>query len=68
MLIFIVLSKSSDEGVSIKDLDELQQELEKLLSVCAVRNRILTSHLEALDRVEDRSEKKGKPVERVSLN
>lgn len=58
-----VLTKTSEEGVTMKDLDQLQQELEKLLSVCAVRNRSLCSELELLDK-EDRHEKKGKSFER----
>ncbi|GLV43059.1 transcriptional Adaptor 3 [Carabus blaptoides fortunei] len=55
-----VLSRSQDEGIGMKDLDQLQQELEKLLSASAVRSRILSSEFEHIDRVEERHEKKGK--------
>lgn len=55
-----VLSKPSEEGITMKDLDQLQLELEKLLSVCAVRNRSLCSEYES---IEDR---KGKSFERPS--
>lgn len=45
----------------MEDLDLLQQELEKLLSTCAVRNRLLRSEIESIDRVEERREERGKP-------
>lgn len=64
--IFIsVLSRSQDEGIGMKDLDQLQQELEKLLSASAVRSRILSSEFEHIDRVEERHEKKGKLFDKV---
>lgn len=61
-----VLTKTSEEGVTMKDLDQLQQELEKLLSVCAVRTRSLYSELELIDKNEERHEKKTKAFDRPS--
>lgn len=49
----------------MEDLDALQQDFEKLLSTCAVRNRLLRSEVESIDRVEEKREKKGKFIEKV---
>lgn len=59
--IISVLSRPADVGVGMEDLDQLQQDLEKLLSTCAVRNRILKSEIESGDKAEDRREDKNKP-------
>lgn len=45
----------------MEDLDKLQIDLEKLLSTCAVRNRLLRSDIKSTDKVEERREDKGKP-------
>ncbi|XP_071054596.1 transcriptional adapter 3-A [Onthophagus taurus] len=58
-----ILSRPVDDGVSMDDLDQLQQDFEKLLSTSAVRNRLLRSEVESMDKVE----KKGKPIEKSSL-
>lgn len=55
-----VLTKSAEEGINMKDLDQLQQELEKLLSMCSVRARSLYQELDLLDKNEERHEKKAK--------
>lgn len=56
-----VLTKSAEEGINMKDLDQLQQELEKLLSMCSIRTRSLYTELELLDKNEiERHEKKAK--------
>lgn len=49
----------------MEDLDALQQDFERLLSTCAVRNRLLRSEVESIDRVEERREKRGKFIEKV---
>lgn len=56
-----VLSRPADVGVGMEDLDQLQQDLEKLLSTCAVRNRLLRSEIESGDKAEERREDKSKP-------
>lgn len=61
-----VLTKTSEEGITMKDLDQLQQELEKLLSMCAVRTRSLYSELDLIDKNEERHEKKTKIFDRPS--
>lgn len=61
-----VLTKSIEEGITMKDLDQLQQELEKLLSMCAVRTRSLYLELDLIDKNEERHEKKPKVVDRPS--
>lgn len=42
-IMLIVLAKSGDDGVSMDDLDQLQEDLDKLLSTSAVRIRYLLS-------------------------
>lgn len=61
----LVLSRTPEDGVSMEDLDALQQDFERLLSTCAVRNRLLRSEVESIDRVEERREKRGKFIEKV---
>lgn len=39
--IFVVLNKYGDKTIGIEDLDQLQRDLEKLLSTCCIRNRLL---------------------------
>ncbi|GJQ68220.1 hypothetical protein Trydic_g10760 [Trypoxylus dichotomus] len=62
-----ILSRTAEDGVSMEDLDALQQDFERLLSTCAVRNRMLRSEVESIDRVEEKREKKGKFIEKQSL-
>lgn len=49
----------------MKDLDQLQQDLENLLSTCAVRHKSLKSEFDSLDRSDERKDRKGKPSEKV---
>ncbi|KAJ8934867.1 hypothetical protein NQ314_013141 [Rhamnusium bicolor] len=51
-----ILAKS-DDGVSRDDLDELQQDLEKLLSSSAIRIRYLLSEIGEIDRNDDHDRK-----------
>lgn len=60
-----VLSGETEDGVGMINIDQLQHELEKLLSSCAVRVRSFKSELESLDRSEDgRKGKKGKQYDK----
>lgn len=60
-----ILNRPLEDGVGMEDLDQLQQDLEKLLSTCAVRSRLLKSELESIDKIEERRKtKKGKPYEK----
>lgn len=61
-----LLTKPVEEGINMKDLDQLQQELEKLLSMCAVRTRSLYFELDLIDKNEERHEKKVKAFDRPS--
>nr|XP_023023537.1 transcriptional adapter 3 [Leptinotarsa decemlineata] len=45
-----ILAKSGDDGVSMDDLDQLQQDLEKLLSTSALRTRYLLAEIGEIDR------------------
>ncbi|KAG5883742.1 hypothetical protein JTB14_008584 [Gonioctena quinquepunctata] len=45
-----ILAKSGDDGVSMDDLDQLQQDLEKLLSTSALRIRYLLAEIGEIDR------------------
>lgn len=65
---YLVLSRSVEDGVGMEDLDQLQHDLEKLLSTTAVRNRLLRSEIESIDRVEERRKnKRGRPYDKVYL-
>ncbi|KAL3290213.1 hypothetical protein HHI36_023572 [Cryptolaemus montrouzieri] len=55
-----VFSRTSDDGVTMDDLDALQQDLEKLLSNCALRNRFFRTEIESIDKVEEKRDKRGK--------
>ncbi|KAF5290838.1 hypothetical protein FQA39_LY14600 [Lamprigera yunnana] len=60
-----ILNRPCEDGVGMEDLDQLQQDMEKLLSTSAVRNRVLKSEIESLDKMEERRKtKKGKPNEK----
>lgn len=65
---FLVLTRSIEDGVGMKDLDQLQQDFENLLSTCAVRYRILKTEADALDRTEERKDKRGKFIDKVLLS
>ncbi|KAJ8955319.1 hypothetical protein NQ318_003412 [Aromia moschata] len=53
-----ILAKSGGDGVSMDDLDQLQQDLEKLLSTSAVRIRFLLSDIGEIDRNDDIHDRK----------
>ncbi|KAK9890256.1 hypothetical protein WA026_010366 [Henosepilachna vigintioctopunctata] len=55
-----VFSRTSDDGVTMEDLDSLQQDLEKLLSICALRNRYFRTEIESIDKVEEKRDRRGK--------
>ncbi|KAF5295154.1 hypothetical protein FQR65_LT10542 [Abscondita terminalis] len=60
-----ILNRTLEDGVGMEDLDQLQQDLEKLLSNCAVRSRLLTTEIESIDKIEERRKtKKSKPYEK----
>ncbi|XP_018332285.1 transcriptional adapter 3-A isoform X2 [Agrilus planipennis] len=62
------VSRDANDGVKMEDLDQLQQDLEKLLSTSAVRHRLLKAEIENIDQKEERREnKKGKPVDKPPL-
>lgn len=63
--IFVVLSRNVDDGINMDDLDQLQIDLETLLSICAVRNRFLRNEIESIDRVEEKRDRKGKSYDKV---
>ncbi|KAJ8928529.1 hypothetical protein NQ314_018905 [Rhamnusium bicolor] len=52
-----ILAKS-DDGLSMDDLDQLQQDLEKLLSSSAIRIRYLLSEIGEIDRKDDSHNRK----------
>uniref|UniRef100_A0A6P7HAH3 Uncharacterized protein LOC114346304 n=1 Tax=Diabrotica virgifera virgifera TaxID=50390 RepID=A0A6P7HAH3_DIAVI len=53
-----VLAKSGEDGISMVDLDMLQQDLEKLLSTSAVRIRYLLAEIGEIDKNCESPEKK----------
>lgn len=53
-----ILSRTSEDAITMEELDGLQQDLEKLLSTCATRNRYLRSEVVSLDKEEKRDKKK----------
>lgn len=55
-----VLSRTSEDGITMDDLDALQQDLEKLLTNCALRNRYFRTEIESIDKVEEKRDKRGK--------
>ncbi|XP_044764990.1 transcriptional adapter 3 isoform X2 [Coccinella septempunctata] len=55
-----VLTRSSEDGITMDDLDALQQDLEKLLTNCALRNRFFRAEIESIDKVEEKRDKRGK--------
>lgn len=59
---FLVLLRTFDDGITMDDLDALQQDLEKLLTNCALRNRLFRTEIESIDRVEEKRDKRGKQV------
>ncbi|XP_017777042.1 PREDICTED: transcriptional adapter 3 [Nicrophorus vespilloides] len=52
-----ILKRTQKDGVRMDDLDQLQQDFERMLSTCAVRIRLLKAE------TEDRRDKKGKPYQ-----
>lgn len=68
-----ILNRSADDGVNMDDLDQLQQDFEKLVSSCCVRNRMLRAEIESMDKSEERRDKRSKvhdkpPVKRKRLD
>ncbi|KAK4871682.1 hypothetical protein RN001_015806 [Aquatica leii] len=53
-----VLTRSAEDGVGMEDLDQLQLDLERLLSTTASRHRLLKSEMECLDQVEEKRKNK----------
>ncbi|KAF5288804.1 hypothetical protein FQA39_LY15232 [Lamprigera yunnana] len=49
-----VLTRTSEDGVGMEDLDQLQQDFEKLLSTAARRRTLLKSEIECLDQDEEK--------------
>lgn len=49
----------------MKDLDQLQQDFENLLSTCALRYRLLKTEVDALDKTEERKEKRVSFIKRI---
>ncbi|XP_026289353.1 transcriptional adapter 3 [Frankliniella occidentalis] len=49
---YVVLTRTEEEGVMMDDLDQLQMDLESLLSKVAVRQRLLHSEILALNNSE----------------
>ncbi|XP_077296051.1 transcriptional adaptor 3 [Arctopsyche grandis] len=55
-----ILSRSTEEGIGMDELDFLQNELENLLCTAALRTRVFQSEIENIDVNESKREKKGK--------
>ncbi|CAH1153559.1 unnamed protein product [Phaedon cochleariae] len=53
-----ILGKSADDGVSMDDLDHLQQDLEKLYSTSAIRIRYFLSEIGEVDRNDEGPDRK----------
>lgn len=53
-----MLTRTGEDSVGMKDLDQLQQDFENLLSTCAMRYRLLKVELDALDKTEERKDKR----------
>ncbi|CAH0562257.1 unnamed protein product [Brassicogethes aeneus] len=62
-----VLARSAEDGVNMDDLDQLQHDLEKLLSTSVSRSRFLTSEIESIDKVEENRDKKEKNYDKTPL-
>lgn len=58
-----VLKHVAEEEISINDLDQLQHDLEKLLTVCAIRRRALCSDFQVFNKTEERPQKKHRVIE-----
>jgi len=57
-----VLSRREEEGVGMEDLDQLQLELESLLSAVAIRLRLLQNEIQATNNSEAQRDCKVKAV------
>jgi len=53
-----VLTRNATDGVGMDDLDQLQQDLERMLSTVAVRQRLMKFELESADRSDDRRDRR----------
>lgn len=61
-----MLGRSPEDGVLIDDIDQLQTELEELLSTCTIKHTLLRSEIESIESVEERRKRKrGRPNEKV---
>ena len=58
------LARSPNDSVPPEDLDQIQLELENLLSTVALRYRSLKADYELLDKADEKREKKGKLLDR----
>ncbi|KAK3909477.1 Transcriptional adapter 3 [Frankliniella fusca] len=54
---YVVLTRTEEEGVMMDDLDQLQMDLESLLSKVAVRQRLLHSEIQALNNSESNADR-----------
>lgn len=54
---YAVLNRSEEEGVGMEDLDQLQMELESLLSKVAVRQRLLQTEIIAINSSESSADR-----------
>ncbi|XP_012231198.1 transcriptional adapter 3-B [Linepithema humile] len=62
-----ILKRSAEEGVGMEDLDELQLELETLLSAVVVRHRTLQDEITNLSSAEERRDRRSKSGKNLSL-
>lgn len=53
-----ILLKNNDDGVAMDDLDQLQQDLEKLLSTNAIRTRFFLGEYSQADQKDNHNDKK----------
>lgn len=60
------LNRSSEESLAAEDLDNIQLELETLLSSVALRYRVLKSEYESLDKDEKNKDRKNKNTLQLS--
>lgn len=61
---FAALCRSANDSVPTEDLDQVQLELETLLSTVALRYRSLKTEYDVLDKADEKREKKGKLLDR----
>lgn len=61
---YAALQRPANDTVPPEDLDQIQLELETLLSTVALRYRYLKAEYEVMDKNEEKREKKGKMLDR----